>query len=309
MSVCVFGGTGYLGRRIVRGLAAAGWPVRILARRAPADPRPAVRAMRADLRDESAVAGALHGARAAVNAVGLYVERGDERFEAVHVDGAARLARRARAAGLEALVHVSGIGVDPASPSAYVRARYHGEARVRELFPEACILRPSVLFGPGDAFLRLIDAATRLSPVLPLVGRGDTALQPVHVDDVAEAAARALADPGARGAVLELGGPEVLRFREVAAQVLAYRRRRRLLLPLPKAAWLLLARLLALTPSPPLTRDQVHLLDAPNVVAPERDGFARLGIAPRSLAEALGACLEPAAQDGAGSAGSAGSAE
>ncbi len=291
MTVVVFGGSGFLGRRVVARLAGGAATVRVAVRHPQRFDHAQAEAVRADVRDESSVTAALQGARAAVNAVGLYVEQGAATFDAVHVAGAARVARCARAAGVERLVHISGIGADPQSPSAYVRARGAGEAAVREAFPEAVILRPSVLFGPGDAFLSVFDDITRRAPAFPLFGSGETRLQPVFVDDVAEAVARALEDPATSGRTLELGGPDVWPFREIVKRVLEYRRRRRPLVPLPFAAWEALASTLALLPSPPLTRDQVALMRHDNVVDPERDGFAALGIQPRGLDQLLRECL------------------
>jgi uncharacterized protein YbjT (DUF2867 family) len=292
MTVVVFGGSGFLGRRVVARLAEEGTPVRVAVRHPQRVAHPHTEAVHADVRDEASVAAAVQGARAVVNAVGLYVEQGAATFEAVHVAGAGRVARCARAGGVERLVHISGIGADPESPSAYVRARGAGEAAVREAFPAAVILRPSVLFGPGDAFLTVFDDITRLTPAFPLFGSGATRLQPVFVDDVAEAVARALEGPAAPGRTLELGGPHVWRFRDIVARVLRYRRRWRPLAPLPFAAWEMLARALTLLPSPPLTPDQVALMRDDNVVDPKRDGFAAFGIKPRGLDEMLPECLK-----------------
>lgn len=288
--ITVFGGTGFLGRAVVRRLAAAGTPVRVAARH-PAAPAPpegggAGEPTMADVRDEGAVARAVAGAAGVVNAVGLYLERGGATFDAVHVEGAARVARLAREAGVERLVHVSGIGADPRSRSRYVAARGRGEARVREQYPGAVILRPSVLFGPGDAFLRTLASVTRL-PAVPLFGDGGTRLQPVHVDDVAAAVARALEEPGTAGRTYELGGARVHSYRAIVAAVLAHHRRRRPLLPVPFAAWRLLAALASVLPAPPLTRDQVALMEVDSVVGTDAGTFADLGIEPRALDDVL----------------------
>lgn len=294
-SLCtVFGGTGYLGSAIIRRLLAQGWQVRIAARR-PVPPEhggSAVQSAPCDVRDPGSVAAALEGARAAVNAVSLYVERrGADSFQSIHVDGARNVARAAREHRLAALVHVSGIGADPRSASRYVAARGRGEAAVREAMPEAILLRPSVLFGSGDAFLRTLHGLTRL-PVVPLFGDGSTRLQPVHVDDVAAATSQALTAAGTAGRVLELGGAGVYSYRDILRRVMAARRRRRLLLPVPFALWRALARACAVLPSPPLTLDQVLLMQQDNIVGSGVATFAELDIAPRSLAEALPACLD-----------------
>jgi uncharacterized protein YbjT (DUF2867 family) len=230
---------------------------------------------------------------AVVNAVGLYVERGADTFEAVHVEGARRVGELAAATGVARLVHVSGIGVEGSSPSAYVRARARGEGAVREAFPGATVLRPSVLYGPGDALLSTLDAMSRLTPALPLFGRGETRLQPVHVDDVAAAVARVLEDAGSAGQVYELGGPRAWTYRALVEAVLRHRGRRRALLPVPFLTWELIARVLAPFPDPPLTRDQVALMRADNLVTPGAPGFAELGLSPRDLEEALPECLAP----------------
>ena len=274
----IFGGTGYLGSAVVRRLATLGCRVRIAVRCpvAPDDLGAGVEQVRCDIRDPASVAKALAGAEGGVNAVSLYVEgQGQDSFQAVHVDAARCVARTARERGVSRLVHVSGIGSDPRSPSPYVAARGRGEAAVREAMPEAALLRPSVLFGPGDAFLGTLDGVTRL-PVVPLFGDGSTRLQPVHVDDVAAAAAAALTRPEAAGRVFELGGAGVYRYRDLLEMVMAARRRRRLLLPVPFALWRALARACAILPSPPLTLDQVIIMQRDNTVSSGTAGFAEL---------------------------------
>lgn len=294
--ITVFGATGFLGAAIVRALLRRGFPVRIATRhgdaRAFAD---TVTAVRADIRDAASVEAALAGARGAVNAVGLYVEKGADTFRSVHVEGAATLARIAARTGVERLVHVSGIGADIGSASSYVRARGEGERAVQEAFAAASVIRPSVLFGPEDHFLATIDAIGRVSPVFPLFGRGDTRMQPVFVDDVGEAVARIASDPVVRPGVWELGGPRVLTYRRIIQAVLRYRGRRRMLLPVPFAVWMLQARLFSLLPSPPLTADQVILMGDDNVVGEDVMTFADLGIAPRDLEALLPLCVGGAA--------------
>ncbi|MEF8793128.1 complex I NDUFA9 subunit family protein [Thiohalorhabdus sp.] len=291
--VTVFGGTGFLGRRVVRRLAGEGWRVRVAAQH-PAVPDGAdptrTEPVRADIRQEREVAEALEGADAAVNVVSLYVEQGSTTFQAIHVDGAARVARRAREAGVARLAHVSGIGSDPDAGSPYVAARGRSELAVRDAFPGANLLRPSVLFGPDDAFLRNLAAITRL-PVVPLFGRGRTRLQPVYVGDVATAFARLLGDPGTAGRTHELGGGAVYTYREILELILAHQGRRRPLLPVPFAAWRTLAALAGLLPDPPLTTDQVALMATDNVVTPGAATFTDLGMEPAALAERLGECL------------------
>lgn len=290
----ILGGTGFLGNAIARVLASGGAAVRIAARH-PARPAWATDAddielATADIREEASVARALKGASAVVNAVSLYVESGGDTFDAIHVQGAARVGRAARMAGIERLVLVSGIGIDEASPSRYVRARTAGEQAVREAFPEAIIVRPSVLFGPGDAFLSTLAGISRL-PVIPLFGRGDTRLQPVLVDDVAKGIARLLDGAGAGQRLFEFGGGEVCSYREIVEQVLGHLGRRRWLLPVPFPVWRFLAVLLRPLPRPPLTSDQVILMERDNVVSGRVGTFSDLGIAPRALGACLGASL------------------
>ncbi len=299
MIATVFGGTGFLGRHIAARLSHDGATVRLAVRNPeqagrPPTPGPGeILPLRADVRDEAAVVAAVSGAGAVINAVGLYLEQGGATFQAVHVEGAERIARAAAAAGVPRLVHISGIGAEARSPSAYVRARAAGETAVRAAFEGATILRPSVLFGPGDAFFNTLAGLARASPVLPLFGRGDTRLQPVYVGDVAEAAARALTDATAPGRTFELGGPKTYSYRELLTLTLAQIDRRRLLLPLPFPLWHGLARVAVLLPSPPLTRDQVILMEQNNVVSPGAHGFAALGIEPTAAEAVLPSYVKP----------------
>lgn len=289
--VTVFGGTGFLGRAIVRQLAEAGKRVRVAARHpdaAGSDDK--IEPFRADLRNPDDVASAVEGATAVLNAVSLYAEGGGVTFQDIHVDAAGLLASRAADAGVKRLVHVSGLAVTEHSPSSYVRSRALGEKRVLEAFPKATILRPSVIFGPNDAFLSTLRSVTR-APVVPLFGAGDTRLQPVHVDDVAAAAVKVAKSDGPAGRVYELGGPDVLTYREIVEMVMDHLGRHRWLVPMPFGAWHALAGTTAMLPSPPLTRDQVMLMETDNVVGETESTFADLGIEPVSLQASLGACF------------------
>ncbi len=288
--VTVFGGTGFLGRAIVERLAAGGTTVRVSTRHPDAVKVSNAEAkggrilpFYADVRDETSVGLAVEGCDAAVNVVGLYLERGAETFRAVHELGAMHVARQSARAGVKALVHVSGIGADLKSPSRYVRSRAQGEVMARESFKDTTIVRPSVLFGPGDKFLNSLVAVTRRSPVMALFGGGTTRLQPVYVDDVAEAVLRLLNTPSSQGRVYELGGPQIYEYRALIELVLKEAGRSRLLMPLPFFAWDVLARLLMLLPNPPLTTDVVELMRRDNVVADGAPTFADLDLEPTAM--------------------------
>ena len=292
--VTVFGGSGFLGGEIVKRLIAEGITVRVAVRHpdnaaidARSDQIGLVQPVYADVRDESSVALAMDGSDAAVNAVGLYVEKGAESFEAVHELGALNVAYQSATLGVDRLVHISGIGADLDSESSYVRARAKGELLVGDVFARATILRPSVLFGPQDAFLNALAQIARRTPVLPLFGRGHSKLQPVYVGDVAEATLRALTHPDAPGKTYELGGPGIYSYRALVELVLSQANRRRLLLPLPFPVWHVLTMLASILPSPPLTRAQVTLMKRDNVVAKAALSLEDLGIEATALEEML----------------------
>ena len=279
----VFGGSGFLGRHIVRALARDGWRIRVAVRRPdlagflrPLGVVGQIELVQANLRYPDSIAAALDGANAVVNAAGIQRQRGRQTYEAVHADGAGAIARAAVAAGIETLVHVSGVGADAHSPNAYIASKGRGESAVREASPTAIILRPSVIFGPEDDFLNRFSALARVLPALPLFGGGATKLQPVFVGDVARAALAVIGDANAAGRIYELGGPEVLTLREIAALTLRIVERRRALVPLPFAlarlvAWSTeVASTLSLGRFPKAlttTRDQVELLRHDNVVS------------------------------------------
>ena len=300
--VTVFGGSGFVGRHVVRALAREGWRVRVATRRPdlafhlqPLGKVGQVQAVQANVRAPASVAAALRGADAVVNLVGVLTESGRQRFDAVHAFGARAIARAARDAGIGALAHVSAIGADKDSASAYARSKAEGEAAVLEAMPSAVVLRPSIVFGPEDQFFNRFATIARLSPALPLFGGGATRFQPVFVGDVADAVALALAGKATPGATYELGGPETPTFRELMQFIVDAIGRKRLLVPVPFAAARAaafgteIANTASLGLFPPtmlFTRDQVELLRHDNVVsdAAKAAGLTLegLGIAPRA---------------------------
>lgn len=285
--VTVFGGTGYLGRHVVKVLREADYPVRVASRGASRRALPAgVTAVPCDIRNEERVRAAVDGATAVINAVSLYHEQGGASFDQIHVRGAQALARACAEAGVGRLVLVSGIGASEDSASAYVRARGAGERVTWEQFEDATVLRPSVLFDEDGGFVANLEQLTR-APLVPLFGRGQTRVQPAHVADVAEAAVQAIRRDEAKGRAYELGGGRYS-FRECVNMDLAHRGRKRLVVPVPFLVWHLLAAVLGRLPEPPLTRDQVILMKADNVVAEDAPSFRDLDIEPRTLADSLG---------------------
>lgn len=290
VTITVFGGSGFVGRRIVRRLADDEMAVRVAVRH-PERARSALRQVgvgrveiiAADARDPPSVAAAVAGADGVVNAVSAYVQAGDVTFAGVHELGAETIAKEAAAAGVIRLVLISGIGADPQSPSPYIRARGRGEQRVKAAFPRATIVRPSAMFGPGDALFAGVADLARFLPLLPLIGGGGSRLQPTYVEDTAEAVTRILVDPGTAARTYELAGPRVCTLRDSMALALAASGRRRLFVPIPFPLAEVAARLLEATPWPLLTTAQVDLLRHDNVASGDYPGFADLGIIPASV--------------------------
>jgi uncharacterized protein YbjT (DUF2867 family) len=296
--VTVFGGSGFLGRHVVRALARRGYRVRVAVRRPdlaghlqPLGTVGQIHAVQANLRYRWSVDRAVQGADAVINLVGILAPSGRQTFDAVQAFGARAIAEAARAAGIARLIHVSAIGADANSASAYARTKAAGEAGVFETVPDAVVFRPSIVFGPEDDFFNRFAEMARFSPVLPLIGGGETRFQPVYVDDVAEAIARAVDGKVPGGKVYELGGPEVASFREVLEKVCTETGRKRILAPLPFGLAEIGARLTGWLPGAPLTTDQVELLKSDNVVsdAAVKDGrtLEGLGIEPHSMASIL----------------------
>jgi NADH dehydrogenase len=273
--VTIFGGSGFVGTRVSEVFARAGFRVRVAVRRPdlaghirmfgfPGQIEP----IQANLRNAESVAAAVRRADVVVNLVGIGFERGRQRFRTVNTIGARIVAEAARAAGARALVHMSGLGFSPESESAFARSKAHGEVGVLEAFPQAVIIRPSIIFGPGDTFFNTIGSLSRFFPVLPLIG-GDSRLQPVYVGDVADAFLGAAQEKVRGGRVYELGGPDIETNRELTRRILREVGRANLLMPLPRALALTMAGPMRLMPKPLISADQVLLLQRDNVVSEE----------------------------------------
>jgi uncharacterized protein YbjT (DUF2867 family) len=291
--VTVFGGTGFVGRRIVRQLSSTA-KVRVAARHpAPAEGDNPEQVL-ADAHDEGAVEAAVAGADGVVNAISLYIEHGGDSFHAVHVEAAARIARAARRAGVKRFVHLSGIGADPASASPYIRNRGEGEAAVQAAFPGAVVVRPAVIFAADDAFLTTILRLLRSLPAYPLFGDGRTRLQPVYVDDVAAAIAQILRQTSRPFPIYELAGPRIYSYEELLRTIARSAGLRPRLVRIPFAFWDAAAGLAEVLPHPPLTRNQVELMQIDTTATEGRPGLGQLGISPRSLEDELKTMLAPA---------------
>jgi uncharacterized protein YbjT (DUF2867 family) len=272
----VFGGSGFVGRHTVRALAKDGWRIRAAVRRPdlaghlqPMGGVGQIQAVQANLRYPQSVAAVVQGTDTVINAVGILVKSGPQTFQTLHVDGARAIARAAREAGARTLIHISAIGADPKSAGVYGRTKAAGEAAVLEEFPGAIILRPSIVFGPEDQFFNRFAGMAQSAPMLPLVGGGKTKFQPVYVGDLALAVAAVAAGKGKPGAVYEIGGPDVLSFRQLLDKTQAWAGRDRGYAPLP--FWLAKVAAFLTLPLPntlrPLTVDQVRMLQTDNVVS------------------------------------------
>ncbi len=304
--VTIFGGPGFVGRHAVRALAKKGFRIRAASRRPdlagylqPMGDVGQIQPVQANLRFPDSVRIAAEGASIVINSVGILAGSGAQTFKAVHVDGARAAARAAREAGAKRFIHISAIGASASSPAHYAQTKAAGERAVLEEFPGAVILRPSIVFGPEDEFFNRFASMARMSPVLPLIGGGKTRFQPVYVGDVAAAIANVADGGGTPGTIYELGGPDVLSFRELLELTLKYAGRKRGLISMP--FWLAKLQALLTWPLPnslrPLTVDQVRLLESNNVVSAEasKDGrtLAALGVAvPQSIASVVPGYLE-----------------
>ena len=294
--IVVFGGSGFLGRHIVRRLAKQGHALRIVVRR----PNEAlflktagrvgqIEIVHGNIRDEASTRAALDGATAVINAVGILYESGRQKFDAVQGAGAARLAAIAQIEGVAQFIQISAIGADASSASAYARSKAEAEAAILAIYPDAHILRPSIVVGPEDDFFNRFAGMAQLAPGLPLIGGGLTQYQPVSVFDVAQGVAACLA--GAPAGIYELGGPQIFTFRELMELMLEKIGKTRLLVPLPFAVASMLAQLTRFLPKPPLTPDQVILLRSDNVVGEDAADLAALGVEATPIALLLDSYL------------------
>jgi len=292
--VTVFGGSGFVGRAIVRALAQDGYQIRVACRRIELAERiktagdvGQITILRTNLRNPASVAAAASGSQAVINASGIAFQRGRQRYEAVHVAGARAIADAAKAAGVQRLVHISGIGADQRnSTNKYVRSKVDAEDAIIAGFPDATILRPSVVFGPEDVMFNRMAQIAAKAPFVPVVGDGSAKVQPVYVGDVGAAAVAVLARPETAKTVFELGGPRVYTYREIAALVLREIDRHKRIVGVPAGLMKIAGFFAEFLPVPPLTHDQVDLLVADNVARPGAPGLAELGIAP-TTAEAI----------------------
>jgi uncharacterized protein YbjT (DUF2867 family) len=280
--VTVFGGSGFVGRHLVRALAKRGFRVRVAVRRPDlaqylmtAGAVGQIHGMQANLRYPASIAAAVEGAEAVVNLVGVMHGRGANSFDAVQAFGPGAIGRAAKAAGVQRFVHVSALGLHENSNSKYAASKLKGEQAAREAFEDAIVVRPSVMFGSDDEFFNKFAGLARFSPVLPLIGGGETKFQPVFVGDVAEVLARGAEGNLKPGTTYEIGGQEVMSLRQIFELVLKITNRNRLLVPMPFALANIQAALTGLMPNPPLTRDQVALLRHDNVVSAEAKAEGR----------------------------------
>jgi uncharacterized protein YbjT (DUF2867 family) len=292
--VTVFGGSGFVGRHVVRALAKRGWRVRVAVRRPdlaghlqPMGGVGQIMPVQANLRYPDSVMQAVTGADAVVNLVGILFETGRQRFEAVQADGPRAIGMAAARAGITNVVHLSAIGADASSPATYARTKAAGEAAILSERPSSIIMRPSIVFGPEDNFFNQFAGLARMLPALPLIGGGETKFQPVFVGDVAEAVAQALDGKAKAGGIYELGGPAVKSFRQILEYILAETGRKRALVPIPFPIAELQGRILGMLPKPLLTHDQVLMLKSDNLVSDTavKDGrtLQGLGISPESI--------------------------
>jgi len=290
--ITVFGGTGFIGRHLVALLLQSGATVRVAVRHPgrvemAAEPAKAPEIVQADILDDTSVGNAIAGAHAVFNLVGILTETARQTYRAIHVEGARRVALAAQHHGVTRLIHISALGSSPTSPAISDRTKAEGEQIVREVFPQATIVRPSLVFGEDDHFFSRFASMIRSSPVLPLIGGGTTKFQPVFVGDMIAGLSALLKRSDTAGKTYEFGGPRVYSFKALLELLLTALNRQRILLPIPFALAEMQAGLLELLPDPPLTRDQVRLLKTDKVVSGAEPTLGDLGVQPWPLEEFL----------------------
>lgn len=288
--ITLIGGTGFIGKYVVKHLAAQGYTVRIISR----DPEGALSLKTSgdvgqvvlqygDLAKPQTLEGKLEGSYAVINLVGILFERGRQNFSALHAQGAEKLAKMCKAAGVERYIHISSLGVDKATSSKYAKTKFFGEKATLAAFPEAIILRPGVVFGPEDNFFNQFASLLRFAPAFPVFGGGKTRFQPVYVGDVAAAVVAVLEDLTTQGKIFELAGPEIVTFKEILEFTANTINKKAQFFSIPFAFASVSAIFAELAPVPPITRDQVRLLQYDNVASEGVRGFAELGIHPTSF--------------------------
>jgi NADH dehydrogenase len=303
--ITVVGGTGFVGRYVVKLLASKGYTIRVIAR----DPEAALQLKTAgevgqivlvggNLSRPESLQGKLDNSWAVINLVGILFESGSQNFSTLHAQGAEKLAQLSKAAGVDRFIHMSSMSIDKAVNSKYARTKALGEKAVKAAFPEATILRPSVIFGPEDQFFNTFAAMARFAPMLPLIGGGKTKFQPVYVCDVARAVLAVLEHPESKGTTYELGGPEVYTFKELLEFICKTTRRTPYLLNVPFGIASAVSRITQLLPHPPITYDQVSMLKHDNIVNADVKTFADLGITPNAVEAIVPEYLERFAKPG-----------
>lgn len=288
--VTIFGGSGFIGSYVVQKLAKLGYRIKVVCRSKESakhlrvfGPTGKVVGIACDITDKKAVIEAVRGSDIVINLIGILYPQNGHGFAAIHAHAAERIAKESANAGVKRFIHVSALGVNHNPQSRYARSKYNGEQAVQAAFPHATVLRPSVVFGREDNFINMFASMARISPVLPLIGGGKTRFQPVYVGDVADAIVMACSRKRMVGMCYELGGPDVMTFKEIVQFILKTMHKKRVLLTVPFGLAKFKAMFLELLPHPMLTRDQVILLKSDNVVSPEMAGFADIDIQPKSM--------------------------
>ncbi len=288
--ITIFGGTGFIGRYVVRELAKTGALIRVVSR----DPQGALYLRtygyvgqivleRGSFQEKDTVKRYLEDTDIAINLVGILFESGSQRFARIHAQGAEFLAKSAAELGVSQLIHMSALGVDKSTRSKYARTKLAGERAVLAAFPTATILRPSIVFGPEDDFFNRFASMAQLSPFMPLIGGGHTKFQPVYVADIARAIRTVLEQRTGQGTAYELGGPQQYSFRELLTYIMEQTRHKKPFMPIPFGLASIMGKMSEILPTPPLTYDQVQLLKQDNIVSPDATTFEALGITPTAV--------------------------